>query len=152
WISTRFAQNCGGCHAHGRKNIAPAKRRCTLACQGCHVSPNGGGLRSYYGKWTEERWLRSFRSDSLKQAKAAAPYKRQIYGRRSYKKAKGKRPRGGYPLREVRDLPQNEKPYDKYADKGEHETVKSLREFEYYIPDIDPYREMMRNKIDAGMD
>lgn len=129
-----------------------SQRRCTLACQGCHVSPNGGGLRSYYGKWTEERWLRSFRSDSLSQAKAAAPFKKQIYGRRSIKKSKGKRPRGGFPLREVKDLPQNEKPYDKYADKGEHDTVKTLREFEYYIPDIDPYREMMRNKIDAGMD
>src|SRR5690606_16152465 len=71
--------NCSGCHAPGRKNLPPAKRRCTLACQGCHVSPQGSGLRSQYGKWTEDRWLRSFRTDLLAHKKTYAPYPKQPY-------------------------------------------------------------------------
>lgn len=59
-MATRFAQNCAGCHAPSRYNLPPKDRRCTLSCQGCHVSPNGGGVRSFYGKWNSDRWLRSF--------------------------------------------------------------------------------------------
>ena len=57
WLSNRYAQNCAACHAPGRFNKPLSERRCTLSCQGCHVSPNGGGMRSSYGKWTQERWL-----------------------------------------------------------------------------------------------
>src|SRR4051812_42295725 len=69
WLSTRYAQNCAGCHAPGRKNVPVTYRRCSLNCQGCHVNPSGGGLRSQYGKWNEERWLKSFRTDFLANAK-----------------------------------------------------------------------------------
>jgi hypothetical protein len=65
WLGSKYAQNCSGCHAPGRKNLKPIDRRCSLSCQGCHVSPNGGGLRSFYGKWTEDRWLRSFAMPEL---------------------------------------------------------------------------------------
>lgn len=65
WLGSKYAQNCAGCHAPGRKNLKPIDRRCSLSCQGCHVSPNGGGLRSFYGKWTEDRWLRSFAMPEL---------------------------------------------------------------------------------------
>ena len=65
----------------GRKNLPPVLRRCSLSCQGCHVNPNGGGLRSFYGKWNEDYWLRSFRSKKLKQPKMAAPLHKQFYGR-----------------------------------------------------------------------
>ena len=44
WLSTRFAQNCSGCHAPQRINKKPMDRRCTLSCQGCHVNPNGGAI------------------------------------------------------------------------------------------------------------
>jgi len=80
WLGNRFAQNCAGCHAPGRKNFQDAsKRRCTLSCQGCHVSPSGSGLRSQYGKWTEDRWLKSFRSDFIGNKKSVAPYGKQYY-------------------------------------------------------------------------
>ena len=46
WLSNRFAQDCVGCHDEGRPNLDILDRRCTLSCQGCHVSPNGGGMRS----------------------------------------------------------------------------------------------------------
>ena len=61
WLSTRYAQNCAGCHSPGRKNLVPKDRRCSLSCQGCHVNPNGGGMRSFYGKWNSKYWLRSTR-------------------------------------------------------------------------------------------
>lgn len=80
WLSNRFAQNCAGCHAPGRFNKSMAKRRCTLACQGCHVSPSGGGMRSSYGRWTQERWLRSFFvADLLTNKKSPAPFEKQPY-------------------------------------------------------------------------
>src|SRR5262245_21413122 len=59
WLSSRFSTNCAACHAPGRVNVIAKDRRCTLSCQGCHTNPNGGGLRSFYGKWNQERWLRS---------------------------------------------------------------------------------------------
>ncbi|RME17410.1 MAG: hypothetical protein D6797_02570, partial [Bdellovibrio sp.] len=67
WISNRFAQNCAACHSPSRRNRPVKERRCTLACQGCHVNPNGGGLRNQYGLWNQQRWLKSFRPKKLTQ-------------------------------------------------------------------------------------
>ncbi|MBX7230674.1 MAG: hypothetical protein K1X29_01180 [Bdellovibrionales bacterium] len=79
WLSVRYAQNCAACHAPGRINKPAIGRRCTLSCQGCHVNPQGGGLRNQYGKWNQERWLRSFRTQFFKDKPTPAPLQRQPY-------------------------------------------------------------------------
>jgi hypothetical protein len=155
WISTRYAQNCAGCHAPGRKNLPVADRRCTLSCQGCHVSPSGGGLRSYYGKWNEDRWLRSITAKSLGHAQnPVAPITLQKYGpKRKDEYRKGaKAPKGGFPLAELKSLVPDSKEvlYDR-RDKLEKQTA-DREQFEYQIPVNDPYRLMDLNKIDAGAD
>ena len=43
WLSTRYAQNCAGCHAPGRINLKAKDRRCSLSCQGCHVNQMAAG-------------------------------------------------------------------------------------------------------------
>jgi hypothetical protein len=82
WLANRYAQNCAACHAPGRLNRETPDRRCTLTCQGCHVSPQGGGMRNQYGVWNQRHWLRSFQSDFLKDHPTPAPLKNQPYAGR----------------------------------------------------------------------
>lgn len=162
WLSTRFAQNCAGCHAPGRKNLQPVDRRCTLSCQGCHINPNGGGLRSGYGKWNEQRWLRTFKSDLLHHDKAVAPLSRQNYGTGDKKvsKKKGKKarkvstkklkmPKEGFPLVEVDSATV---PEHLYLRDGLEFVTATRDEFLYQIPQGDPYRLLDESKIDGGAD
>ena len=109
WLSTRYAQNCAGCHSPGRKNLPPPDRRCSLSCQGCHVNPNGGGMRSFYGKWNSQYWLRSARiKKNNYNKKIFADFSKQIYGKeylagKKPSKRKMKRiAKVGYPLVEAK--------------------------------------------------
>ncbi len=198
WLGNRFAQNCAGCHAPGRKNFQDAsKRRCTLACQGCHVNPSGSGLRSQYGKWTEDRWLKSFRSDLIGNKKTVAPYPKQYYAsnqilikepefqpdeRKKKKRSKKdesdasaeevvekkRRPkplskenktlkavylRYGAPLQELDEDNVDESIFDR-RDKLEYvqTTADKPQEFIFQIPYEDPYRDILRTKVDGGVD
>ena len=156
WLGTRFAQNCAGCHAPGRKNLPPVLRRCSLSCQGCHVNPNGGGMRSFYGKWNEDKWLRSFRVKKLGQERLPAPLHRQHYGKNLKAKPKPQT------LKKVADhgLPmvlsdkefEQEMLYDRHHDKFYYVNATSTDDYKYTIPKDDPYRLMDATKIDGGGD
>ena len=153
WLAIRYAQNCAGCHAPGRINLPPIDRRCTLSCQGCHVNPNGGGLRSYYGKWNEDRWLRSFAFKELKHASSFAPVKGQRYAKKLKQTQRTKNfiINIGHPLVKGKELLMtDEKPYAR--DGLEFVTAKDSFEFRQQIPQDDPYRLLDENKIDAGAD
>ena len=153
WLGSRYARNCSGCHAPQRINLKPIDRRCSLSCQGCHVNPNGGGLRSFYGKWTGNRWLKSFRSDLLKHDFNVATYPKQFYAK---KKKKWKDVSNefvfhkGYPLVETR-REMNEDHY--YWNYGRYKTTaKNKKHYLYQIPTKDPWRQMALSKFDGGID
>lgn len=162
WLSNRYAQNCSACHSPGRQNLPAKERRCTLSCQGCHVNPSGGGLRSEYGVWNQQRWLRSFTVDWFDNKKMPAPFKSQRYAQAAPVKPKKKEnknnpeplketPENGHPLVVTRDLDYNEKDYDR-SDKQEDITIKSREDFLERLTQDDPYRIERRQSLFAGGD
>lgn len=155
WLGNRNAQNCAGCHAPGRKNLSPMDRRCTLSCQGCHVNPNGGGMRSFYGKWNQERWLRSFRTPLEPQTRTVAPSSKQGPGKTKFEQRDPEVGRTihdkGLPLVETDDVHVSEEPYDR-SDHLELEISQSREAFLYQIPEGDPYRQFNLSRADAGGD
>lgn len=156
WLSSRFAQNCAACHAPGRRNLPPILRRCTLSCQSCHVNPNGGGLRSFYGKWNENLWLRSNTLKQLNHQNLPAPIHKQFYSRSTKNSVISKNIkniiRQGFPLVRSRNEEESELLYDRYHDKLHQSNARSRREFEFSIPQSDPYRLMDERSIDGGGD
>jgi hypothetical protein len=151
WLANRFAQNCAGCHAPSRRNLPAAERRCTLTCQGCHVNPNGGGLRSAYGKWNQKRWLRSIpQTVEQSPAKTPAPLPAQPYYQQPTG-GSGQMPEGGYRLVTVDGVVDDESEYGRVHGQ-ELVTVANRSEFLERIPAEDPYRREMRQLLTAGFD
>lgn len=161
WLGSRFAQNCAGCHAPGRINLEPKARKCSLSCQGCHVSPNGGGLRSHYGKWTENRWLRSTSFGALKHDLNFAPRKNQIYGKKPWASVKSEVTQSGSSLKSEimnsgvelveTNSPLNESEHG-VKDNPYVEIASSQEQYLYQVPEKDPWRQMAESKYDAGGD
>jgi hypothetical protein len=161
WLSNRYAQNCAACHSPGRRNVEYTGRRCTATCQGCHVSPNGGGLRSEYGVWTQQRFLRSFRNEFFHNKGTPAPAKYQKYGDMPVQYAGGTKSRSGQtfdemaktgaPLVVLPGVDYNEKMYDR-SDKQDQLLVASREEFLARLTDDDPFRIEHRQSVFAGGD
>ncbi|MCB0405839.1 MAG: hypothetical protein KDD51_13735 [Bdellovibrionales bacterium] len=148
WLANHQAQNCAACHSPSRLNLPAAKRRCTLSCQGCHVNPNGGGLRSRYGVWNQQRWQRSFALDALHHKKAPAPAGKQSY----LNAAKGKPKSKPVPLVETDELEPTLSEYNKYSDDAWKSTALNYAEFKTHMSDVDPYHEERAMPIQAGGD
>jgi hypothetical protein len=51
--AARAARTCDNCHVSPNtwENPALEQRKCTLSCQGCHVDPAGGGMRTVTGRF-----------------------------------------------------------------------------------------------------
>ncbi|MGE0174828.1 MAG: hypothetical protein AB7T49_18690 [Oligoflexales bacterium] len=155
WLASRYAQNCAACHAPGRKNLRSQDRRCSATCQSCHVNPNGGGLRSFYGKWNENRWLRSWGNATFKSEEVPAPLKEQPYAGKRKRKAKRLQRifAKGFVMEGLRGEPKSENPYNRDHDSNYQTPARNRYDFLYSIPQHDPYRQLVDlGKIDGGSD
>jgi len=160
WLASRFADNCASCHAPGRVNDTNFKtKRCSFSCKSCHTNPNGGGLRNFYGKWMEERWLRStFIEDYKLNKPRPAPAAQQAYGEQTLKSflANVKDPkeisrveREGFKLVEASDATP-EHNYDHHVTP--RPSVDEKAEAYLRIPQDDPLRVTQSSYFNAGVD
>ncbi len=153
WLANRFAQNCTACHSPGRPDVSFSQKRCTATCQGCHISPNGGGLRGAHGKWNESKWLRSFYLETWRpNSKTPAPLAEQKFNEENLKRFIGN-PNQEKEMIE-RGIPmkgsdsQTEDP--KYI--APMMTENDPQKFMYRVPAGDPLRQKQEQWFTAGAD
>ena len=156
WLSTRFAQNCSGCHSPGRRNLPPPDRRCSLSCQGCHINPNGGGMRSHYGKWNQSKWLHSFRVGKTADTQPVGPFHVQNYGKEKYQQLESAElqsvPLNGFPLISKKLEGPELDLYGKDREIFHQINAKNLDHFLYSVPEHDPWRKARTVALDGGAD
>jgi hypothetical protein len=59
YYAARAARTCDNCHLTPNTWVDPplSQRKCNLACQGCHVDPAGGGMRTVSGRFYQQATL-----------------------------------------------------------------------------------------------